>query len=168
MDLKKTRSGKYAGLVTPPSSVCLDIFGPEETIAMVLPRERKSYYHIFTDNLTLFKAKHWVIWIFLLVMFGNYSSSVFQELILHDIFQIPPNAQHFVLSEIVWPPGRCWWLAGINPWSLPFRILGWYHFLSPVTVRWRKDFRFCLENTFWHAIWHRSSCLSVNLWSTYF
>ena len=61
--------------------------------------------------------------------------------------------------------GRYWWLSGINPRFLAFRILKINHFSSPVTIRCRN---FCLASRIWHVFWRRSICLSFNSCSTHF
>ena len=42
------------------------------------------------------------------------------------------------------------------------------HFSSPVTIRCRNDFLFCLASRIWHVFWRRSICLSFSSCGTHF
>ena len=67
----------------------------------------------------------------------------------------------------VWSWGRCWWLGGIDPRFLAFRILKIDVLFSIVTSRW-NDFLFCLASRIWHVFWRRSICLSFSSCDIYF
>ena len=74
---------------------------------------------------------------------------------------------HSLPSEVIWSWGRCWWLGGINPKFLAFRILK----IDPlfIAIQCRNDFLFCLANRIWHRVfWRRSICLSFSSCGTHF